>query len=190
MNQPGSFPPRRFTARPSIAGGSVMSKPVPLAAPGRTAVLLDRRDAGRLVLVCGNGAPRAEAESRSARRSNCTSCQDRDGASVEWAKRCRTENSRAAAAPETWLDTVKSEVGKLQAGGSSARTPTSACRPWLSSRVAGSQAVASAELLLDFKEPLAKRSLVVSLARSGNSPRAWRWSRTFRRDCRGPALLR
>lgn len=76
--------------------------------------------------------------------------------------------------PETWLDTVDrarsapfGELGPavLTGAGTSAYAAMAIEAAW-----PGSRAVPSTELFLDFAEPLARRNLVVSLARSGNSP--------------------
>ncbi len=76
--------------------------------------------------------------------------------------------------PETWLDTVErarhagfGDLGPavLTGAGTSAYAAMAIEAAW-----PGSRAVPSTELFLDFAEPLAGRNLVVSLARSGNSP--------------------
>jgi tagatose-6-phosphate ketose/aldose isomerase len=76
--------------------------------------------------------------------------------------------------PETWFDTLKrtrdaafGELGPavLTGAGTSAYAAMAIEAAW-----PGSRAVPSTELFLDFCEPLAGRGLVVSLARSGNSP--------------------
>ena len=76
--------------------------------------------------------------------------------------------------PETWPDTLERvRRADLQAlprpvltgAGTSAYAAMAVEAAW-----PGSRAVASTELFLDFRDPLADRGLVVSLARSGNSP--------------------
>jgi tagatose-6-phosphate ketose/aldose isomerase len=76
--------------------------------------------------------------------------------------------------PELWPDTVRrareARLGTLESAvvtgaGTSAYAAMAVEAAW-----PGSRAVASTELLLDFEEPLAQRRVVVSLARSGNSP--------------------
>ncbi|MCW5980927.1 MAG: hypothetical protein KIT09_22795 [Bryobacteraceae bacterium] len=76
--------------------------------------------------------------------------------------------------PETWPDTVRrareaalapNEGAVITGAGTSAYAATAVEAAW-----PGSQAVGSTELFFDFHEPLAARGLVVSLARSGNSP--------------------
>lgn len=76
--------------------------------------------------------------------------------------------------PETWPDTVRrtrestlkaAEAAVLTGAGTSMYAAMAVEAAW-----PGSRAVASTELFLDFEGPLAHRNLVVSLARSGNSP--------------------
>lgn len=76
--------------------------------------------------------------------------------------------------PETWPDTVEralraafGDLGPavLTGAGTSAYAAMAIEAAW-----PGSRAVPSTELFLDFAGPLAHRNLVVSLARSGNSP--------------------
>jgi tagatose-6-phosphate ketose/aldose isomerase len=76
--------------------------------------------------------------------------------------------------PDTWRETAgrvrKASVGALSppvitGAGTSAYAAMAIEAAW-----PGSRAVPSTELFLDFEAPLAHRNLVVSLARSGNSP--------------------
>ncbi len=76
--------------------------------------------------------------------------------------------------PETWPDTLARALGAgcrglgpavLTGAGTSAYAAMAIEAAW-----PGSRAVPSTELFLDFAAPLAHRDLVVSLARSGNSP--------------------
>ncbi len=76
--------------------------------------------------------------------------------------------------PETWRDTVSrvcaTGMGPLPdavitGAGTSAYAGMAVASAW-----PGSIAIGTTELFLDFREPLTERKLVVSLARSGNSP--------------------
>lgn len=76
--------------------------------------------------------------------------------------------------PETWRDTVERlrvahpgplPTAVITGAGTSAYAGMAVAGAW-----PGSVAVGTTELFLDFQEPLANRNLVVSLARSGNSP--------------------
>ncbi len=76
--------------------------------------------------------------------------------------------------PATWRDTVQrvrqtalavSEPAVLTGAGTSMYAAMAVEAAW-----PGSRAVASTELFLDFHQPLERRNLLVSLARSGNSP--------------------
>lgn len=120
-------------------------------------------------LRCGRSAEQREEQDRAGKRNG-----QNHAITIALMPRGETTLKEIHQQPDTWPDTVQrtlhsglGELGPavLTGAGTSAYAAMAIEAAW-----PGSRAVPSTELFLDFAGPLAHRNLVVSLARSGNSP--------------------